>query len=322
MEVTVGSLFSGIGGLDLGLERAGMKVIWQSEIHPYCCKVLKKHWPEVPNHGNIKEINWQKIEKPNIIAGGYPCQPFSQAGKRKGTQDPRHLWPWVREAISQLRPDYAILENVPGHLTMGGTEVVGALTEIGYDAQWRVVSAAGLGANHLRKRIIIVAYPNSSDATHGRKRAHVASQNNCRGNDRSGSNSDVGQISLGGARQNTGYVAHPNDSGSRTSQCCVERKHASGVIFGQHSQHGSSRCCTKVAHTNSLGNGKCLFNDNSISEFAQSCRSLGTNWQVEPNVGRVAHGIPNRVDRLRGLGNAVVPQVAEYIGRLVMEQYN
>jgi DNA (cytosine-5)-methyltransferase 1 len=272
MEVTVGSLFSGIGGLDLGLERAGMKVIWQSEIDPYCCKVLKKHWPEVPNHGNIKEINWQEIKRPNIIAGGYPCQPFSQAGKRKGAQDPRHLWPWVREAISQLRPDYAILENVPGHLTMGGTEVIGALTEIGYDAEWRVVSAAGLGANHLRKRIIIVAYP--------------------------------------------------NDSGSRTSQCDMERKHASGVIFGQHSQHGSSRCCTKVAHTNSLGSGKCLFNDNSISEFAQSCRSLGTNWQVEPNVGRVAHGVPSRVDRLRGLGNAVVPQVAEYIGRLVMEQYN
>jgi len=311
MEVTVGSLFSGIGGLDLGLERAGMKVIWQSEIDPYCCKVLKKHWPEVPNHGNIKEINWQEIQRPNIIAGGYPCQPFSQAGKRKGTQDPRHLWPWVREAISQLRPDYAILENVPGHLTMGGTEVIGALTEIGYDAEWRVVSAAGLGANHLRKRIIIVAYPNSqrphrteidttnaqqssqpqfagcsqtmahadsSDATHGRKRAHVESQGSCRGNDRSGSNSDVGQISLGGSRQNTSYVAN---SICKRTQIPIER------IF------------------------------TSIQKF-----ECPTWWQIEPNVGRVADGISNRVDRLRGLGNAVVPQVAEYIGRLVMEQYN
>jgi len=230
MEVTVGSLFSGIGGLDLGLERAGMKVIWQSEIDPYCCKVLKKHWPEVLNHGNIKEINWQQIQRPNIIAGGYPCQPFSQAGKRKGTQDPRHLWPWVREAISQLRPDYAILENVPGHLTMGGTEVIGALTEIGYDAEWRVVSAAGLGANHLRKRIIIVAYPTSEGL---QRRVRAFSQN-------------------------------PKSS-----------------LFAVCSQ-----------------------------------------WHSEPNVGRVADGIPNRVDRLRGLGNAVVPQVAEYIGRLVMEQYN
>jgi DNA (cytosine-5)-methyltransferase 1 len=207
-----------------------MKVIWQSEIDKYCCKILKKHWPEVPNHGNIKEINWQEIQRPNIIAGGYPCQPFSQAGKRKGTQDPRHLWPWVREAISQLRPDYAILENVPGHLTMGGTEVIGALTEIGYDAEWRVVSAAGLGANHLRKRIIIVAYPNSKRL---QRRIWTLSQN------------------------------------SKSSMFAV---------------------CSQ--------------------------------WQSEPNVGRVANGIPNRVDRLRGLGNAVVPQVAEYIGRIVMEQYN
>jgi len=277
MEVTVGSLFSGIGGLDLGLERAGMKVIWQSEIDPYCCKVLKKHWPEVPNHGNIKEINWQEIQKPNVIAGGYPCQPFSQAGKRKGTQDPRHLWPWVREAISQLRPDYAILENVPGHLTMGGTEVIGALTEIGYDAEWRVVSAAGLGANHLRKRIIIVAYPNS-------QRPHRTEIDTTNAQQSS-------QPQFAGCSQT---MAHAHNSGSGTSECCVEPESASGVIFGHDSQHGISGCCT--------------------NEFTQW-------WQVEPNVGRVADGVPNRVDRLRGLGNAVVPQVAEYIGRLVMEQY-
>jgi len=275
MEVTVGSLFSGIGGLDLGLERAGMKVIWQSEIDPYCCKVLKKHWPEVPNHGNIKEINWQEIQKPNIIAGGYPCQPFSQAGKRQGTQDPRHLWPWVREAISQLRPDYAILENVPGHLTMGGTEVIGALTEIGYDAEWRVVSAAGLGANHLRKRIIIVAYPSSKHSNGGNDHSKIGMECKTVPQFRNGCRS---QISLGGSRQNTGYVAN---SICKRTQIPIER------IF------------------------------TSIQKF-----ECPTWWQIEPNVGRVADGIPNRVDRLRGLGNAVVPQVAEYIGRLVMEQYN
>jgi len=258
MEVTVGSLFSGIGGLDLGLERAGMKVIWQSEIDKYCCKILKKHWPEVPNHGNIKEIKWQEIQRPNIIAGGYPCQPFSQAGKRKGTQDPRHLWPWVRKAISQLRPDYAILENVPGHLTMGGTEVIGALTEIGYDAEWRVVSAAGLGANHLRKRIIIVAHPNC-----GRCQERQSETEPISGSCRSG-------------QQNN--LAHTI---CKRTQIPIER----------------------------------IFTGIQKSECP-------TWWQVEPDVGRVAHGVPSRVDRLRGLGNAVVPQVAEYIGRLVMEQYN
>jgi DNA (cytosine-5)-methyltransferase 1 len=250
-----------------------MKVIWQSEIDPYCCKVLKKHWPEVPNHGNIKEINWQEIQRPNIIAGGYPCQPFSQAGKRKGTQDPRHLWPWVREAISQLRPDYAILENVPGHLTMGGTEVVGALTEIGYDAQWRVVSAAGLGANHLRKRIIIVAYPNS-------QRLHRTEINTTNAQQSS-------QPQFAGCSQT---MAHAE------KQRCETRRQS----IGTQSEHP-------------------VFVDRGTH---QSWDYLATNWQVEPNVGRVADGIPNRVDRLRGLGNAVVPQVAEYIGRLVMEQYN
>jgi DNA (cytosine-5)-methyltransferase 1 len=143
MTLTVGSLFSGIGGLDLGLERAGMEVIWQSEIDPYCNKVLKKHWPEVINHGNIKDIDWGTVKRPDIVCGGYPCQPFSTAGKRKGTDDPRHLWPWVRDAISALRPKYAILENVRGHLSMGGLQVIGELAEIGYDAEWRVVSAAG-----------------------------------------------------------------------------------------------------------------------------------------------------------------------------------
>jgi len=304
MEVTVGSLFSGIGGLDLGLERAGMKVIWQSEIDPYCCKVLKKHWPEVPNHGNIKEINWQEIQKPNIIAGGYPCQPFSQAGKRKGTQDPRHLWPWVREAISQLRPDYAILENVPGHLTMGGTEVIGALAEIGYDAEWRVVSAAGLGANHLRKRIIIVAYPSSKHSNGSNDHSKIGME--CK---------TVSQFGNGCRSQN---VAHAHNSGSGTSECCVEREPASGVMFGHDSQHGISGCCTHVA------NSICKRTQIPIARIFTGIQKFEcpTWWQIEPNVGRVADGIPNRVDRLRGLGNAVVPQVAEYIGRLVMEQYN
>jgi DNA (cytosine-5)-methyltransferase 1 len=155
----LGSLFSGIGGLDLGLERAGMTVKWQSEIDPYACRVLKKHWPHVPNLGNIKEINWKEVEKVDVICGGYPCQPFSTAGKRNGEEDPRHLWPWVREAISELRPQYAILENVRGHLSLGGLSVIGELASIGYDAEWRVISAASVGANHKRDRIVIVAYP-------------------------------------------------------------------------------------------------------------------------------------------------------------------
>jgi DNA (cytosine-5)-methyltransferase 1 len=235
MTLTVGSLFSGIGGLDLGLERAGMKVIWQSEIDDYACKVLKKHWPEVPNHGDIKQIDWGTVERPNVICGGYPCQPFSLAGQRKGTEDPRHLWPWVRTAISELRPDYALLENVRGHLTMGGIEVIGELAEIGYDAEWRIVSAAGLGAPHRRQRLIIVAYPKGS----------------------------------------AGRSKKPHGLRPR------------------------------------------IWQTTELREPHSASRTIGDWWEVEPNVGRVADGVPHRVDRLRGLGNAVVPQVAEYIGRLI-----
>jgi DNA (cytosine-5)-methyltransferase 1 len=238
--LTVGSLFSGIGGLDLGLERAGMEVIWQSEIDPYACKVLSKHWPKVPNHGNIKQINWADIECPDVLCGGYPCQPFSLAGHRQGSDDPRHLWPWVREAIGRLRPKYAIMENVRGHLSMGGLSVIGELAAIGYDAEWRVISAASVGAHQRRERLIIVAYPNSSK---------------------------LDNINLNGCNSQT--LAKPH------------------TIFPVGRKYSPSRPLS--------------------------------DWLPEPDVGRVAHGVPSRVDRLRGLGNAVVPQVAEVVGRMVID---
>ena len=259
MTLTVGSLFSGIGGLDLGLERAGMRVVWQSEIDPYACKVLAKHWPEVPNHGDIKRIDWRTVEPVDVICGGYPCQPFSLAGQRRGTDDPRHLWPWVRDAISNLRPRYAILKNVRGHLSLGGTTVLGELAEVGYDAEWRVVSAAGLGAAHRRDRLIVVAYPNSQ------------------------SQSD-------GSKHEVGLVADAD--GPRR----------------EHSNEERSSCAT-------LGERYAVFQQAEPSDCIERAKSY---WVCEPSVGRVADGIPARMDRLRGLGNAVVPQVAEYVGRLVM----
>lgn len=269
MTLTVGSLFSGIGGIDLGLERAGMNVIWQSEIDPFACKVLKKHWPEVPNHGDIKEIKWHEIERPDVICGGYPCQPFSTAGKRRGNQDPRHLWPWVRHAISQLRPGYAIMENVRGHLSMGGTDVLSDLAGIGYDAEWRVISAASVGANHKRDRVIIVAYP--------------------------------------------------NDAGIRAPRRELDKQTSENSAQWRDSRHELGRCSSEMADTNCGRSKKRVFNDEYIQELAHVGWSIAANWQTEPDVGRVAHGISDRVDRLKGLGNAVVPQVAETVGRLVMK---
>jgi DNA (cytosine-5)-methyltransferase 1 len=307
VTLTVGSLFSGIGGLDLGLERAGMEVIWQSEIDPYCNKVLKKHWPEVINHGNIKDIDWRTVQRPDIICGGYPCQPFSTAGKRKGTDDPRHLWPWVRDAISALRPKYAILENVRGHLSMGGLQVIGELAEIGYDAEWRVVSAAGMGAPHRRERIIIVAY---------------ASQLHCNGGNNN-SRVSVGRETI----SKSGNSCGPQGVANTAQQCSNGRGLGCGegtIRKWQRVQSEVGRGCSNVANANikhefqphgAMGEwSKAGRPEGHWDDFERRCRE----WQVEPDVGRVADGIPSRVDRLRGLGNAVVPQVAEYIGRLVM----
>ena len=302
MTLTVGSLFSGIGGLDLGLERAGMEVIWQSEIDPYGCRVLKKHWPEVVNHGNIKEINWGDVVRPDIICGGYPCQPFSTAGKRNGADDPRHLWPWVREAISELRPKYAILENVRGHITLGLSEVLGELASIGYDAEWQIVSANSVGAPHLRERVIIIAYPirelaNTAGIGCLHRQPQVFTANrwlNALSVIKSSSPNvaDTTQQYSNGQSDNTRDSSRPETVSQSRDSSGAQNVANTDSISG-HQQHKRQVCQSNIH--------RCSW------------------WATEPDVGRVAHGVPSRVDRLRGLGNAVVPQVAELIGRMVID---
>ena len=278
MTLTVGSLFSGIGGFDLGLERAGMKVIWQSEINTFATRVLKKHWPDVPNLGDITKIDWTTVERPDVICGGYPCQPFSQAGKRGGENDARHLWPAMHNAICLLRPRYALMENVRGHLSMGFGDVLADLAEIGYDAEWQVIPAAAVGAPHKRDRVFIVAYP--------------------------------------------------NDTGNRTPKRRIDENGATQIKKRQivaQSEFGRRR--KKMANTNGAGGwGVGSLQHGRKNVFGQSDQLRGKNgiasgswWEVEPDVGRVANGVSNRVDRLKGLGNAIVPQVAELVGALVVE---
>jgi len=138
MRLTVGSLFSGIGGLDLGLERAGMTVRWQVEQDAWCQRVLAKHWPDVPRYGDIKTIDWTEVEPIDLVCGGFPCQPVSLAGKRRAQDDPRWLWPEFARCLRVLRPRFALLENVPGLLSAGFGDVLGDLAALGYDAEWDV----------------------------------------------------------------------------------------------------------------------------------------------------------------------------------------
>lgn len=242
----VGSLFSGIGGLDLGLERAGMTVVWQSEIDPYASKVLAKHWPTVPNLGDITTIDWSGVEPVDLICGGFPCQDISNAGRRVGIGGIKSgLWKSMALAVRVLRPRYVLVENVAALLVRGIDVVLADLAALGFDADWSVLSACRMGAPHTRERVFLLAYPNDE--------RHEAS----------------------------------GQQGVRDDQAMAGR--------GISAEH--------------------------VHEASQSGRSpLGAHWSIEPDVDRLADGLSGDVDRRRlfALGNAVVPQVAEYVGRRIM----
>lgn len=155
----IGSLCTGYGGLDMAVEAYfGAHTVWCAEFDQYASELIQEHYGYL-NYGDISKIDWTTVEPIDILTAGYPCQPFSQAGSRKGTNDARHIWPHISKAISILRPQFVILENVRGHLSLGFDRVLADLTELGYDARWQVVRASDVGAPHQRARVFIVAYP-------------------------------------------------------------------------------------------------------------------------------------------------------------------
>jgi DNA (cytosine-5)-methyltransferase 1 len=156
------SLCTGYGGLDLAVEAFfDCELVACAEIDKYASLAIDKHFA-VPNLGDIKAIDWSSLTDIDIMTAGYPCQPFSHAGHRKGTEDVRHIWPHIKEGISIIRPSIVVLENVRGHLSLGFKEVLQELTEIGYDAVWTVVRASDVGAPHQRARLFIIAYTNGN----------------------------------------------------------------------------------------------------------------------------------------------------------------
>ena len=155
----IGSLCTGYGGLDMAVEAYfDAETIWCAEYDRHASKLIEKRFGYV-NYGDISKIDWSSVKPIDILTAGYPCQPFSIAGKRKGKNDQRHIWPYIKDAIRKLQPRWVVLENVKGHLSLGFDEVLGDLAEIGYDARWKIVRAAEVGAPHHRRRLFIVAYP-------------------------------------------------------------------------------------------------------------------------------------------------------------------
>lgn len=163
-QLTHGSLFAGIGGFDLGFERAGIKTVWQVEIDPFCRKVLEKHWPHVKRFSDIREYGERFIlERPDVISGGFPCQDISEAGKRVGIDGERSgLWSDYLRIVRQLRPRFVVVENVTALLNRGIERVLGDLALIWYDAEWEVIGADAFGASQHRERIWILAYPDDT----------------------------------------------------------------------------------------------------------------------------------------------------------------
>lgn len=161
MALTFGSLFAGIGGFDLGLERAGMRCKWQVEINPYSCAVLEKHWPGIQRHRDVREVVASKGHAVDVVCGGFPCQDISYAGQGAGLDGERSgLWTEYARIIGDIRPSYVIVENVAALLRRGIDRVCGDLAELGYDAEWEVISATFCHLPHSRKRLYLVAYPN------------------------------------------------------------------------------------------------------------------------------------------------------------------
>jgi DNA (cytosine-5)-methyltransferase 1 len=279
---TFGSLFAGIGGIDLGLERAGWECRWQVEIDDFCRKVLTKHWPDVPKYSDIKEIDGHELQAVDLIAGGFPCQPVSLAGKRKAQEDERWLWHEFARIIGRVRPRMVLAENVPGLRSKGFGDVLRDLARLGYDAEWACIPAAAFGAPHLRYRLFIVAYARSIEYE-------------------GAGDEDQRQTA---ARLPQTVVADALGVGS-------ELRQAEGRRQGGFTGSGGA--------VPDADEGGCLGRSGKFREAGRGEPSDCGRWAVEPAVGRVAYGVPGRVDRLKGLGNAVVPQVAEWIGRRLLE---
>lgn len=230
-------LCSGIGGFSLAFESEGFETVGFAEVDPYCSQVLEKNWPSVPNYGDVKEIANDPTTLPefDILTAGYPCQPFSTSGQKRGEADPRHLWPNIRKIVQSRKPSWCVFENVVGHINLGIDTVLSDLEEDGYETRPFVIPAVAVDAPHKRLRVWILAYTSSG---------------------------------------------------------------------GQHKQGAFGKPLRPEAHQ-----------DRKASQPVDG--GLRQVWQTEPNVGRVADGIPDQSHRVKSLGNAIVPQVAQRMARCI-----
>ena len=296
MKRTHLSLFSGIGGLDLAAEWAGFETVGQCERADYPTKVLEKHWPDVPRWRDIRSMTKESfyertgLRTVDVISGGFPCQPFSVAGKRRGSEDDRYLWPEMLRVIEELRPAWVVGENVAGIVNMALDTVLSDLEAKGYAAGAFIIPACAVDAPHRRDRVAIVAYANRTEWGPGESH----------GNEPDGKDAGWTQAASGvgtsGQNDKSGFMADADGAGLQgrdgtgMPECACKRP--------------VGACGPSVANTQITG----LPWERTEARRRRPEFGCGGWWEVEPDVGRVADGVPRRVDRLRCLGNAVVPQ--------------
>ena len=283
----------------MGLERAGMKTVGFCEKDLFCQRILKKHWPDVPIHSDIRELDGRQYEGTvDVVSGGFPCQPFSVAGKQRGKDDDRALWPEMLRVIREVEPAWVIGENVPGIISMELDNVLSALEDQGYASQTFVLPACAVDAPHRRDRVWVVAYT-----------------------DRNGKSDESFD-----ERQDRGKLVENTSSRHDEWNTDEVTQRRDSTEEWQSHPDSVARSGEDVADSNSQRpQGRQTFGDSQgvragSDEQFKRCfdSSSSTVWEPEPGVGRVANGVSHRVDRLRGLGNAVVPQLIQAIGELVL----
>ncbi len=319
-------LFAGIGGFTLGLERAGFETVAFCEIEPYAQKVLKKNWPEVPIYDDVRDITAERLIsdgiRVDVITGGFPCQDISLAGQKAGIEGERSgLWTECARLIGEIRPRYAIFENVTNLLNGDRGDwfkrVLWDISQVGYDAEWHCIPASQLGAHHHRDRVWIVAYPLST---------------------RSETWSSYG---LGDEDRSFRDSRQPESAGKQASILLEDSRYrqwrdAESVVERRDTQ-GKRQCNTDAIGRSSEDVADALYprlqrrihrwqdQERKDKSGYPGCGSSThgqprqNSWDIEPDVGRVAHGIPSRSHRLKCLGNAVVPPIPQLIGEAIEE---
>lgn len=338
-ELTHLSLFSGVGGMDLTAEWAGFKTVGQCEFAEYPTKVLEKHWPDVPRWKDIRTLTGEDfygrtgLRTVDVISGGFPCQPFSVAGKQRGKEDDRYLWPEMVRVIKELRPTWVVGENVAGIMRMALPDILSELEACGYRTRAFLIPACAVGARHRRYRVAIVGYSEHNGPSAAAVSGGVAET----GRGKQEGQEKAGESPGTGEPANSEYVANSNEQGlqgrkrGELQECAcewtsgessayvsdTERTELQGEWRASRRRRTEPGCSGGWPTEPGLGgmaDGPPDWLDGDIDFL------INHYWDTEPEIPRIATGIPNRVSRLKALGNAVVPQQFYPIFKAIAER--